>query len=256
MLRVPIRVEIGEEEQHRWEAYTNSLPEPTFLASATVVPLGGRIVLHMPSSLSMALVEMRLGGSGMLQSPDRAPTEFEQRMLGEVADAALGELPPSFSPMMSLGIGAITHVASGMFLQSSAKPTEMVLVIALKLELAEGIVREASICLPLTVLLPVLDALERQDKTEAEPEQDTALSDVRDRLLHTYVDLNVCFPELLLSPEELLSLQPGDVVSFHTAPGAPLTLEIGGTPMCRVVPTAKGKRLACMVVEADNEEIR
>ena len=64
MLRTPVKVDIGELEQQRWEEYVNGLPDPTFLTGATVVPTGGRIILHLPLPLAMALVEIRLGGTG------------------------------------------------------------------------------------------------------------------------------------------------------------------------------------------------
>jgi flagellar motor switch protein FliM len=248
-LRTPVKVDIGELEQQRWEEYVNGLPEPTFLTGATVVPTGGRIILHLPLPLAVTLVEIRLGGVGTTVIPDRSLTEIEQRLVTEVAHGVLAELPPAFSPAMEITMGAISSVSSGMYLPGST-PSEMCLMIGLQVELNEGISHAASICMPLVVLLPILDAIERLDKVELAEEVGTAPTRLRERLHATDVEIRVHWPEVLLSPEELLSLVPGDVVPLHRARDLPIVLSIGGARYCDVVPTSRGKTIACMVIES------
>jgi flagellar motor switch protein FliM len=248
-LRTPVKVDIGDLEQQRWEEYVNVLPDPTFLTGATVVPTGGRIILHLPLSLAMTLVEIRLGGTGGSAIPERSLTEMEQRLVTEVAHGVLAELPPAFSPAMEITMGAISSVSSGSFLPGST-PSEMCLQINLHLELNESLTEEASICVPLVVLLPILDAIERLDKVEMAEEGGTASTKLRDRLHDTDVEVRVHWPEVLLSPDELLSLVPGDVVPLHRARDLPIVLSVGGAPYCDVVPTSRGKSIACMVIEA------
>lgn len=252
-LRQSVRVEVGELDQQRWEVYTGELPEPTFLCSATVTPFGGRIILHLPLAFSLALVELRLGGTAKGEQPQRPLTEIEQRLVSEVAHQALSEMPPAFAPVLSMGLGALSSVSSSMFLQA-VKPTEICLLIALRAEVGDVGTFDASLCLPITVLLPILDALERLDKVETAPETDASQGTIRQRLLETPVDAVICFPDIELSPEELLSLVPGDIVPLHHAQGAPLLLRVGGVPFCNVVATNRGKRLAGLVVE--NQEDR
>ena len=252
-LRTPVRVSVGEMDQQPWEHYANELPEPTFLASVAITPLGGRVVLHLPLRLSMALVEVRLGGARGTASPDRALTEIEQRLVSEVAQGALRELPPSFAPVISLGLGAISLLASAMFLQA-INPTEGCLLLGLHLYLGDDGPYDASICMPLSLLLPILDALERLDRVEPGEEEDLAGRDLRARLLEMPCDLTVCFPDVKLSPAELLSLTPGDVIRLDRPEGLPLLLSLKGVYVGKVVPTQRGRRLACMVVESEAEE--
>jgi flagellar motor switch protein FliM len=248
MLRTPVKVGIGELEQQRWEEYVNSLPEPTFLTGASVVPTGGRIILHLPLPLAMTLIEIRLGGTGGTAIPERSLTEIEQRLVTEVAHGVLAELPPAFSPAMGITMGAISSVSSGMFLPGST-PSEMCLLVGLEVELNESVTEVASICMPLVVLLPILDAIERLDKVENAEEAGVAPTRLREKLHNTDVEIRVHWPEVLLSPDELLSLVPGDVVPLHRARDLPIVLSVGGSPYCDVVPTSRGKSIACMVIE-------
>lgn len=249
-VRQSVRVEVGELEQQRWEVYTNELPEPTFLSSATILPFGGKIVMHLPLAFALALVEIRLGGSARSDQPARPLTEIEQRLVSEVAQQALAELPPAFAPVLNLGVGAISSVASSMFLQA-VKPSETCLLIAMRVEVGDVGTFDTSMCVPITVLLPILDALERLDKVDNGGETDSMQGHLRERLLEAPVEAVMCFPDIVLSPEELLSLVPGDVVGLHHQSGAPLLLRVGGVPFCSIVATNRGKRLAGLVVEGE-----
>lgn len=255
ILRKPVKIEIGDLEQHRWDEYANALPEPTFLTSTTVSPVGGRIVLHLPLPLAMAIVDLRLGGSGRGDGPERSLTQIEHRLVSDVATGALSELPPSFAPVIALSLGAMTAVASGMFL-AAAQPGEMCLQLGLKVELTEGDVRDASLCVPLAVLLPILDALERLDFAGESEESPAVSAALRTRLLDVDVDVSVHWPDVGLSPDELLNLAAGDVIPLRCSGESPLILGVDGTTFCSVVPTSRGKRLACYVVEPPTEEHR
>jgi flagellar motor switch protein FliM len=126
----------------------------------------------------------------------------------------------------------------------------MCLLIGLQVELNESVTQTASICVPLVVLLPILDAIERLDQVELVEEAGTAPTRLRERLYATDVEVRVHWPEVHLSPDELLSLVPGDVVPLHRARDLPIVLSVGGAPFCDVVPTSQGKSIACMVIDS------
>lgn len=246
--RTPVRVEPGPVDQIRWEEYAELLPEPTFLTSTTVTPLGGRVVLHLPISLCLSVVEVRLGGTGGSDMAARSLTDIEQRLVGEIADATVAEIPSAFAPVIPLGLGPTTSVSSAVFLQV-AKPGEYCAVVTLRVALGEAPAADASLCIPFTVLLPIVDALERLDMSD-QPELDTGIvTQLRDRLGDCAVDAAVSFPPVTLASDELLALAPGDVIPLHHEQGLPLVFTIAGEPICHVVPTARGKHLACVVVD-------
>jgi len=248
LLQIPVKVDVATLEQHRWDEYVGSLPEPTLLTSATVMPTGGRIVLHLPLSLSNALVEIRLGGSGQGTAAERPLTEIEQRLVAEVALAVLDELQPALSPAMPVRLGATSTVSSSMYL-SGTTPSDMVLLVMLNLEVNERVTQSASLCIPLLLLLALLDAIERLDQIEQVQEPGGASMLVRDRLLQTNIELSVRWPEIRLSPDELLSLLPGDVVRLGCGRDDPIVLSVGGIDYCKVVPTSQNKFVACIVTQ-------
>ncbi|MHB8262924.1 MAG: flagellar motor switch protein FliM [Acidimicrobiales bacterium] len=251
-LRAPVHIEIGEQEQCRWDEFSGSLPEPTFLASATLIPLGGRVMLHVPLDLAMLLVDFRLGGSGWGQFPLRPLTEIEQKVVSDVVAMALSEIGPSLSPVIPVQIGALTQAASAMFLQI-AKPSEICLVVPFSLEVGDGLTGNFSLTFPLNVMLPILEALDRLEVKEMTEDQGDSRKEVESVLQETLVDLTVIFPEVTLSSDQILELRPGNVIPLRREQGEPLRLQAGGMTICHVLPASKGKRLACIVVESQED---
>lgn len=252
IVRASIRVEIGELEQMRWEAFASSLPETTYLATAAVTPVGGRLGVHVPIELAQAIVELRLGGSVSGVVTDRALSEIELRLLNEGIEAMVSEVFEALSVVVPMSIGPVSASSSPVLVQMP-NPSEICLLVKLNVTLEERSSFEAVLCFPLTILLALLDALERIDNAEL-TEPDSVVDHVRSRLLDVPVEAVVSFPEIVLSTDELLSLSAGDVISLHRPEGLPLRLTVGGRQFCDVVPTTTGKRLACLVVESQPEE--
>ena len=252
IVRTSVKVEVSEVEQMRWEVFANALPEPTFLATATVTPIGGRVGLHVPLPFAQAVVEMRLGGTVSGTVAERALTDIEQRLFGEAADAILAETFQALSVVVPMTTGPLSTTSSAVLVQMP-NPAEIYLLVHLKTVIEEASEFEAVVAFPLAVLLALLDALERIENAELS-EPDSVAAEVRARLLEAPVDVTISFPEIVLSTDELLSLSVGDVISLQQPEGVPLRLNIGGLHFCDVVPTTKGKRLACMVVESKPQE--
>lgn len=253
VVRTAVRVEVGELDQQRWEDFANSLPQPTFLASVIVVPIGGRVMLHVPLPLCMALVELRLGGEPTGGVPTRPLTDIEHRLVDELSRTVLSETLLALSMVTPMTVGATTTASNAVFIQA-ADPSELCLLVSLGVAVTDGTALDATLCVPLSVLLPLLDALERIDTSDDMGEPDSVADEVRARLLEAPLEVRVSFPEIVLSPEELLTLAVGDVIPLHRPEGLPVRLYAGGTQFCDVVPTTQGKRLACMVVESQKPE--
>ncbi len=251
-LRTPVHIELGEQEQYRWDEYSGALPEPTVLISATLIPLGGRVMAHIPLDLAMLLVDFRLGGSGWGQFPMRQLTEIEQKIISDITSGTLNEISPSLSPVIPVQLGATTQASSAMFLQI-AKPSEICLVVPFSLEAGEGLTGTFSLTFPMNVMLPILEALDRLEVKEMVEDQGDARQEIKDILEHTMTEVSVSFPDVVLPSEQILELHIGDVIPLHRDRDNPLLLKVGGMIACNVLPASKGKRLACVVVDSQED---
>lgn len=250
-LRSPVRVKLGELEQHTWDDYSSKLPESTVLVSVSMVPLTGRVVLHLPLALALCTVELRLGGTPSSRFPERQLTEIESKLVADVADGILDELPPMFAPVAALRIAHPQQVVGVQFLQA-VRPGEMCLLVNLELETADGLTFPFSLCFPLTMVHPIADSLTSHDSDDSgSGAGDEEL--LVHRVLNLPVNLSVTFPPTTLTPAEFLDLAIGDVIRLPYEQGSPLSLMAGGFPYLDVLPTVHGKRLACVITDEDEE---
>jgi flagellar motor switch protein FliM len=189
-----------------------------------------------------------MGGTGKARLPElRALTEIEQRLLADVADAVLSELPSVLSQVMALQLGSPMQVASAQFLPP-VRPTDMGLLVPLVFELHEEARFSFELCFPFTIVQPLVETIAAQNQDE----EMTGIGDaeaVAARLLDTPVDIRVRFPATTLTPADFLNLAVGDIVGLPYDQGDSLYLVVGEQHHLDVLPTTSGKRLACVVVD-------
>ena len=253
VLRAPVHCEVGELRQDRWEAYAAELAEPMYLSSIEVITLPGRLIVYVPNQLAFSLVERRLGGNGLTPALDRPLTDIEQRLGGEMVQAVLDEIPAAFAAVTPVTLGASTTVSSPVFLQSS-RLNDQYLIVDLNVDFDDDAQLSMALCIPFSVLLPVIDALERTEDSEGQ-RAGRSWAAVRERMLEVPVTVHVCYPDIEMLPEELLSLEIGDCITLGQHNDT-LHMRVGDTEVNEVVQAVVGKRLAAMVVEPSSDRLR
>ncbi|MCL4314001.1 MAG: flagellar motor switch protein FliM [Actinobacteria bacterium] len=251
-LGVAVHVLLDDLQQISWEEYGKSLPEPACLVSTGLLPLPGKAILHLPISLAMTIVDLRLGGNGTGEFPDRALTEIESRVVQLVAEDIFAEFPPVFAPLMPLRPASALLVSSIEFLQTM-RPTEMCLLVNMNCRLGEGDQVSFSFCLPHTTIRPLVEAAVKAESPSGEVDKESSAPLVAERLEEVPVEVSVCFPPVTLTSAEVLGLVPGDIIWLHYDQEKPLSMIVGGHEYLKVFPSSVGKRLACVI--ADEKEV-
>ncbi len=253
-LRQPAHVSLSGTDQVTWEEHAAELPDPTFLATASVLPLEGRFVLHLPVPLSLQLVDVYLGGDGK-SSPDRPKlTDIETRLVSDIADEMLAAVPPAFNAFIELRSGATQKVSSPMFVQAS-RPGEMCLRVELQVAIGDHDPHAVHLTMPLTAATPILEAFERLQRADA-GESGAPPPQLHERLMGVPVELTVGYPPIGLSPTELVELRPGDVIPLHQLAREGETLldvVVGGVLFGKGTLVERGKGLACRLASRREE---
>ncbi|HVC25856.1 MAG TPA: flagellar motor switch protein FliM [Acidimicrobiales bacterium] len=248
-IRQPAHVELVSLEQRTWEEHSSSLPDPTFVSSAVLLPLEGRVVMHIPVPLVLELLDFHLGGDGANQ-PDRAQlTEIERALVGTLTDVIWNELPPPFATLVSLNVGLVQNSSSALLVQVG-RPGVMCLIVELAVTIADHDPETILLSLPLTVLLPVLEHIERHQSSEG-MEGMVDRKEARRRILSVPMELKVEYPPISLTPAELLSLRVGDVIHIEQEPSDgpyELQLVVQDTPFGTGILVENGNKLVCTVV--------
>jgi flagellar motor switch protein FliM len=251
-LRVLCHVTLVSIEQLTYEEYVASLVSPTMLALLTLEPLPGTAIMEFSLSAAMASIDHMLGGPGGAQ-PQRPLTDIETPLLRRMLTRALDELKYAFEPLVAVQpqLGAIEY--NPQFVQACAA-SDAVVVASFEMRVgAEDCV--ATLCLPLVTIYAKLNEDADVTLTEAQRlDRETAHRKVVAGLENTPIDVSVRFAPRRMRPEDLVGLQPGDVVRLGHPVAVPLDVMAAGITFAHAVPGNQGSRLACLIVPEPPEE--
>ncbi|HET9516748.1 MAG TPA: flagellar motor switch protein FliM [Actinoplanes sp.] len=253
-LRVVSSVTLAAIEQLTYDEYVSSLHNPTVLGVVTIDPLPGSILLEMSSAVAMTSIDHLLGGPGGAQ-PERPLTDVEMPLLRGLLERMLGELRYAFEQLTDIEPKLREIEYNAQFLRAH-QPGDAVVVASFDMKVGtEECV--ASICLPFTTILPVLEHETTVELTPAEQaEKATASRRLTAGLSAAPIDVAVRFQPIRMRTDDIVGLQPGDVVPLGHPTSLPLAVTVNGTTFAHAVPGNQGARLACLVVPAPKEEKR
>jgi flagellar motor switch protein FliM len=249
VIRQPTLIEVTSLEQKPWEEHSNALPDPSFVSSAVLLPLEGRVVFHLPVNLMLTLFDFYLGGDGSQQPERDSLTEIERSLVGPIVDTFWNEVPPPFGTLLTLNVAMIQNSTSAQLLQVG-RPGIICLIVEMSMMVGDRPPEKFSLALPLTVLLPVIEQIERAQSSEGIPGI-IDKKEARRRILEVPVDVKVCYPTIELTPSELLGLRVGDVIPLNQEQGTSpneLLLMIQDTFVGTGVLVENGNKVACTVV--------
>jgi flagellar motor switch protein FliM len=244
-LRQVCHVDIREITQQSYDEYIGMLSTPTLLVPIDVAPLGpGALELSLPAAL--AAIDHMLGGPGGTQ-PSRSLTDIETSLVRRLIDQILGVLGYALEPVVPVEfeVGPIEY--NPQFLQIATAAEAVVIG---EFELTIG--RESctmTICLPLVPLLPRLQTQRPREIAPAEFDA-RAAGHVRGEVLDMAAEVQVRFDPVALDSAVVLSMAVGDIVHLGHRVGAPLTVQVGNSPVARAVAGKSGTRLAALVTDS------
>ncbi len=245
-LRCQTQVTLGSLTEQSYDAYAAHLPVPSVLIPFTQDGYGtGVLQLTTPSAL--AHLDHALGGPGGEQ-PVRQLTEIEQSITSAMCERALGALGYAFAAVAPLNpaVGALQHDPQ---LLQAARATDMVVVAEFSVQIGAQ-VEPATLMLPLSPLMSRLSTGTRDEARTLEERRrgEEAARAMGVLLPHVPVDVSVSMQPVAVPPERVLSLRVGDVVPLHHSRHRPLEVTAAGIRIATAVPTARGSRLASLIV--------
>lgn len=245
-LRVPLELEVIDTSQLPWSSAQSALPADSVGASLAVAPLDTRMLLTAELPLVLLTIEHLLGGS-----PERPP---KARKLSEIDWALTRRLLGTLVQHLSLvwqdlaGLSLTAHEIDthmeGMQIASVSEPT-------LTVTFDARIDRHSS---TLSLLVPwaAIDAVADQVAGRE------ARADAADPRIAAAVHRAVAGAEVLLRAEvahvelaidEVLSLEPGDLVRLGAPAEAGVLVYAEDVPVHRARPGRSGARRAVQVIE-------
>ena len=252
-LRAGANCTLGTVEQLTYDEYVRSLPNPSYLIVLSLNPLPGAAILQFPLPIVFAAIDRLLGGTGDSVSPKRPLTEIESNLMRSVVDRTLRELEYAYETLVRVEAEIVQQEFNPQFAQIAA-PSDMAMVVSFDTRIGEKH-GNATICVPFSTMQPVLESLASQSLLQDHRGQDPVLwqQQLERALSRVMVETSVRFDAVELSSTEIVGLQVGDIVPLDHPIEQPVTISVDDVTCNKAVTGRRGKRLACLVVDAAEE---
>ncbi len=248
MLREQCTLALESMEQATWEDLAEQLGDGNHFLTFALPPLPGHAVLTVPANDALALVDLRLAGSGDDDYPDRGLTEIEQELFNPVVAGLLDELSKALSRLQVTVPELGVHESSAQFV-SVASGTEMCLTARFAFTVGGRPACSILLCFPYLMVRHLVETMRRGP---ARPEGGSATVSsltVRRRLQEVPVDLILQFPSFTTTPDSLMHLAVGDELHLGLPTDRPLELRAEGLLVALATIGRTGVRKACSITE-------
>ncbi|NOX58384.1 MAG: flagellar motor switch protein FliM [Planctomycetes bacterium] len=228
-LRTIVEVRVSTIEQLTYSEFIHSLPNPTNFNLLSCEPLEGQMCLEISPLIIYPIIDRLLGGSSNeMFIPQRPLTSIELRLIQKMTDRALTELSEVWSDLVKVEF-KLSETESNPHLVQIVAPNEVVVVIGFELRMGPR-AGTMSLCIPFNVIEPAMSKLATQGwlsyrrNTSTESQTGAILS----RIDSARIELRAHLADTTITVEELLALQPGDIIQTTKPSDEELLIQVEG----------------------------
>jgi flagellar motor switch protein FliM len=221
-LRTYVSVNLISVEQLSFREFTTCLPSPTCIAAIRMSPMEGAGVLEISPALAYPMIEVLLGGGKVRPMVvEREMTTIEQQIFDSLLGLILQNLAMSWQSVATVQFAVESHETEPALLQI-LPPNEAIVVIATEIAIAEtsGMM---NIGIPSTVVKLLRQKFDLQWTAKRANVPDDGGRRVFSLIADAPVEIEVQLCGSMITFEDLLGLEPGDLLQFEQARAAPAT---------------------------------
>ncbi len=241
-LRAYAVVNLVSVEQLSFMEFAQCLPSPTVINSLAMRPYDGSAILEMNQALVFPIMEILLGGTGRPGGGklDREITEIEQSILEGLYRIILNDMREAWRSVTTFEFEIQNTETDPQMLQILA-PNEAVVAISMEVRIGDS-VGLMNIGIPSIIIKMLRQKFDQQwsvRKAEVTPKEiNLNLHLIRNSEIH----LDARLVGATINTEDLLRLEPGDVLKLDFNVNKPLRLQLNGVHRCDGYVVEQGHR--------------
>lgn len=253
-LRTVIQVSLVSVEQEIYEEFIQQLPSPVVLAVIGMEPLEGRAIVALNTTTAYTIIDRLLGGVGQAMETNRQMTDIEISLMDGILLLVLQNLGEAWANVQMMTPRLQDIAFTPQFLQV-ASGTDVVLTVRFELRMGD-FSGSLNLCIPYAVIEPVMARLSAQSFFAGTRKAVTQAAQfgLRKQIDKVLLPVVAVLGESNLSVEELLSLQPGDVLQLNSQPNQELVIKVHGIEKFRGRPGTVGRHSAVQITGIVEEE--
>lgn len=253
-LRTLVQVDVISVEPLQYLEFTNSISNPVVLGVVDFTPLNGQIILEMAPNIAYALIDRILGGRGSSIEKVRGFTEIELAIIERIIIQVLNLMREPWENVITIRPRLEKIETNAQFAQIIS-PNEIVALVTLSARVGEveGMI---NICIPHMVVEPIISKLSTRlwfSTIEKETTRETKES-IEIKIETTKVPVRAILGRTVISVNEFIELQPGDVIPLDSSVSGDLEILVGDLLKFYGTPGVKKSKVAMKVSEVVRRE--
>jgi len=252
-LRALVQIEVISVDQLTYNEFTNSMPNPSVLGIVDFAPLNGSIIVEMTPSVSFAMIERVLGGTGHAFERTRGFTEIELSLLEKILGQFISFFKDPWKNVIELKPRLKKIETNPQFAQIMS-PNETVALITLNTKVGniEGMIH---ICIPHLVIEPVIPKLSTKFWFSGVSKEITGsdLKIIEKKIQSTILPLSVVLGSNDILVKDFLGLNIGDVIPLNTSSNEDLKIYIGSLLKFYGKPGLKKNKVAVKITRVEKK---
>jgi len=244
-LRVPLELEVINSSQLTWANAHAQVLAGSIDAIAEITPLMTRAMLSAEPGLVLAAIELLLGGSEITEQRERRLSDIDMALARHFFERMLAQLSVIWNDMLGLELSVAqleTHLETAQMV-SVSEPT-MTFTMEARFN---GVSSTIAMLLPWSAIAPVADRFAARD--DAPDRGEDEIRRVRRAVGGVDMTVRAEVASVELPIEQVLALQPGDVLRLDAPADAGVTLFADKVPVHRAKPGRSGSRRAVQITE-------
>jgi flagellar motor switch protein FliM len=232
----------------RFGDYLNSIPLPAMLAVFNAEEWDNYGLMVVDSAMIYSIVDVLLGGrrgTAAMRIEGRPYTTIERTLVERLIHVVLADLSAAFNPLCPVTFRFERLEVNPRFATISRLSNAAVLA-RLRIDMEDRGGR-LELLLPYATLEPVRELLLQQFMGEKFGRDSIWETHLAEELWHTDIDLSVVLGEQTMMLREVMAFKPGSRIILNTAPGAPVQLRCGATPLFEAKVGRRNNRIAVKI---------
>lgn len=253
-LRKNIQVSVSSSETVTFSEFTNSLSNPVILGIVDFQPLNGDIIIELASNLGFAMIDRMLGGQGQPLDKARDFSEIEMIILEKLMVVCMQLMREPWKNVIDINPVMERIETNAQFAQVIA-PSDMIAIVTMNVKIGD-VEGHMNVCLPFFTLEDVMDKLNtkywfstmQKESTENYSESLEAM------LKRVDVPVRAVLGKSLVSVNDFINLQLGDVIMLGTGVASEMDVYVGNIKKVTALPGSNGDKYAVRVMSVIREE--
>ncbi len=253
-LRTLVQVDVVSVEALPYSDFSNSVSNPVILAIIDFAPMTGSIIFEIEPNISYALVDRILGGRGTSMERVREFTEIELAIIERIIIQILNLMREPWENVISIRPRLDKIETNAQFAQIVAQNETIALItLSARVGDVDGMI---NICIPHMVVEPIVSKLSTKFwfstvEKEATPEMKES---IENRVENTRVPVKAVLGKSIISVQEFIDLQPGDVLPLDTGVNEDMEIHVGNHLKFYATPGVKKNKVAVKITRVLKKE--